>query len=74
MNRLPFTTTDEERVKLETYIAEMYKLQHGLPSQFVNGVYERALECQGTFELVQLWYEYPSERGVIESDLRDVLK
>ena len=63
-----FKTTAKQLIKLETIVKEMERV--GLNYFFVKRLYQLAKECQGTFELMDMWFEHYNEPKERELDIK----
>jgi hypothetical protein len=72
MTNMPFPTTQEQIAKLPAILDEM--LLAGIAPDFAEKVIALAAECQGVFELVEMWSEHRHQPFEREKDMESIVE
>jgi hypothetical protein len=72
MTKLPFQTTEEQVSKLPAILTEM--LLADISPDFAERVMALASDCQGMFELVEMWAEHRDNPVEREFDMQAIVE
>lgn len=72
MTNLPFQTTPQQIAKLPAILDEM--LLADIAPDFAERVIALASECQGVFDLLEMWVEHRNEPVERELDMQSIVE